>query len=91
MSVLNEFREAIAIQQKKDDESYDEQISLPLDERVSKGVTMDNLRVEFEFFDHAPNKWCPILKYPNKFIRSAKIFCDNNISKFREVALRWAR
>ena len=74
MSVLKEFREAIQIQQNKDDEGYEEQISLPLDERVSKGVTMHNLRVEFNFFDHAPNQWCPRLDFPLKFIRSAKIY-----------------
>ena len=45
MSVLREFREAIEVQQKKDDEAYEEQISLPIDERVAKGVTMDNLSV----------------------------------------------
>ena len=84
MSVLSEFREAIAIQQKKDDESYEEQISLPIDERVAKGVTMNNLQVVFDFFEHAPNRWCPQLNYPLKFIRSAKIYCQNNISKFRE-------
>ncbi len=84
MSVIREFREAIQIQQQKDDEAYEEQMKLPLDERVAKGVTMYNLRVEFDFFDHAPNQWCPRLSYPDKFIRTAKIFCDNNISKFRE-------
>ncbi|MEH6536655.1 MAG: AAA domain-containing protein [Psychroserpens sp.] len=86
MSVLTEFREALQIQQQKDDEAYEEQISLPLDERVAKGVTMHNLRVEFDFYDHAPNQWCPRLEYPHKFIRSAKIHCENNISKFREGA-----
>lgn len=86
MSVLREFREAIQMQQQKEDETYEEQISLPLEERVAKGVTMHNLRVEFDFFDHAPNQWCPRLNYPNKFIRSAKVFCENNISKFREGA-----
>ena len=86
MSVLTEFREAIQIQQNKDDEGYQEQISLPLDERVSKGVTMHNLRVEFNFFEHVPNQWCPRLDFPLKFIRSAKIYCENNISKFREGA-----
>lgn len=84
MSVIREFREAIQIQQQQDDEGYEEQMRLPLDERVAKGVTMNNLRVEFDFFDHAPNQWCPRLSYPDKFIRTAKIFCDNNISKFRE-------
>ena len=80
MSVLREFREAIEVQQKKDDEAYEEQISLPIDERVAKGVTMDNLSVEFNFYEAAPNQWCPSLEYPNKFIRSAKIFCKNNMT-----------
>ncbi|MRT92072.1 ATP-binding protein [Ancylomarina sp. 16SWW S1-10-2] len=84
MSVINEFKEAIEIQQTKDDESFDEQIKLPLDERVAKGVTMDNLKVVFGFFDGAPNPYCPELDYPYQFIKSAKIYCDNNISKFRE-------
>ncbi len=84
MSVLEEFREAIQIQQNKDNEAYEEQIGLPIEERVAKGVTMNNLKVEFDFHDHAPNDWCPRLIYPSKFIRSAKIYCDNNISKFRE-------
>jgi DNA replication ATP-dependent helicase Dna2 len=84
MTVLNEFRQAIAIQQKKEDEDYEEQISLPLDERVAKGITMTNLKVVFNFYDYAPNDFCPNLPSPQKFIRSAKIDCQNNISKFRE-------
>lgn len=84
MSVLSEFKRAIATQQEKDDESYEEQINLPIDERVAKGITMNNLRVDFIFFDHEPNPWCPNLNYPLKFIQSAKIYCQNNISKFRE-------
>jgi DNA replication ATP-dependent helicase Dna2 len=86
MSVLGEFRQAIQLQQSKDDEAYEELIALPIDERVAKGVTMDNLRVEFEFREDIPNRWSPVLDFPLKFIRSAKIFCDNNISKFREGA-----
>lgn len=84
MSLLNDFRQAIAIQQKKEDEGYEEQIRLPLDERVAKGITMTHLRVEFDFYDYAPNNWCPYIPDPQKFIRSAKIYCQNNISKFRE-------
>jgi superfamily I DNA and/or RNA helicase len=84
MSVLSEFREAIAIQQKKEDESYDEQIKLPVDERVAKGITMNNIKVIFEFYDEAPNQYCPFLDYPLKFIRSAKVYSQNNISTFRE-------
>ncbi len=86
MSVLNQFKEAIRIQQNKENESYDEQIRLPLEERVAKGVTMTNLKVVFDFHDHAPNTWCPRIDYPQKFIKSAKIYSNNNISKFREGA-----
>lgn len=86
MPVLEEFRHAIAVQQRKSDESYDEQMEMPIDERVAKGITMNNLRVEFDFYDHAPNQWCPLLRHPIKFIRSVTVFCDNNISKFREGA-----
>lgn len=86
MSIIDEFREAVAIQQIKDDEAYDEQIKLPIDERVAKGITMNNLKVVFDFYDHAPNQWCPRIGHPSKFIESAKIYCQNNISKFREGA-----
>lgn len=84
MSVLSEFKQAIALQQRKEDEDYEEQISLPLDERVAKGIAMANLRVEFDFYEYAPNDWCPFISPPLKFIKSAKIYCQNNISKFRE-------
>ena len=84
MSVLSDFRNAIAAQQRKEDENYEEQIKLPIDERVAKGITMTNLKVIFDFYDYAPNRWCPRLNYPYKFIRSAKVYCTNNISKFRE-------
>lgn len=83
MQVLNEFREAIRVQQQKDDEAFEEQINLPIEERVAKGITMHNLKVVFSFFDEAPNPWCPNISYPEKFIRSAKVYCQNNISKFR--------
>jgi DNA replication ATP-dependent helicase Dna2 len=84
MSVLREFREAIAIEQIKSDESYDEQIQLPVDERVAKGITMNNLKVDFEFFNQAPNQYCPSLNDPLKFIKSVKVYSQNNISTFRE-------
>jgi DNA replication ATP-dependent helicase Dna2 len=84
MSVLNEFKEAIFIQQKKEDESYNEQIKLPIEERVAKGNTMNNMKVVFDFFDQAPNQYCPRLNHPLRFIQSAKVYCQNNISTFRE-------
>jgi len=84
MSVLNEFTKAIAVQQKKDDESYYEQIGLPLDERITKGIAIANFRIEFDFYDSRPNDWCPNIPSSQKFIKSARVFCQNNISKFRE-------
>ena len=70
MNVLNEFQEAIEIEYNKNIQEFNEQEKLPIDERVAKGVSMINLKVEFEL--------------ENKKIISAKIFCDNNISKFKE-------
>ncbi len=87
MSVLLEYREAIALHQKKDDDSYEEQISLPLAERIAKGITMAGLKVKFAFFDEAPNKWCPHLSLPYKFIKRAHVHSEYNISKFREGAI----
>lgn len=84
MNVLTEFQAAIEIEHKKSLEEYEEQMKLPLDERIAKGVTMSNLKVEFDFYDGLPNNWCSMLPNSQKYIRSAKIICDNNISKFKE-------
>lgn len=70
MNVLNEFKEAIEIEYNKNIQEFNEQEKLPIDERVAKGVSMINLTVEFEL--------------ENKKVISAKIFCENNISKFKE-------
>lgn len=70
MDVLKEFKEAIEIEYNKGIEDLKEQEKMPIDERVAKGVSMSNLKVEFEF--------------ENKYIKSATIFCENNISKFKE-------
>lgn len=70
MNVLNEFQEAIEIEYNKNIQEFNEQEKLPIDERVAKGVSMINLKVEFEL--------------ENKKIISAKIICENNISKFKE-------
>lgn len=86
MSVLENFIEAIEIQQIHDDKGYDDLMKLPLSERISKGDTMANLTVEFEFYDYQPNPYCPTIQSPKKFIESARIICENNISKFREGA-----
>lgn len=84
MDVLTEFQAAIEIEFAKNIEDYKEQQKMPLDERVAKGVTMSNLRVKIDFFDDLPNPWCNPLPGSIKYIISVKIFCDNNISKFKE-------
>lgn len=84
MDVLKEFKAAIEIEFAKNLQNFEELKKLPLDERVAKGVTMTNLRVEFDFYDGLPNQWCYSLSGSQKYISSVKIFCDNNISKFKE-------
>lgn len=84
MDVLKEFQAAIEIEFAKNHEEFKEQQKLPLDERVAKGVTMTNLRVEMEFYEGIPNQWCYPLSGSEEYISSVKIFCDNNISKFKE-------
>ena len=84
MDVLKEFQEAIEIERLKNLEDFEEQMNQPLDERVAKGVTMSSLKVEFDFYNGLPNQWCSNLPGSQKYISSAKIICDTNISKFKE-------
>lgn len=84
MDVLNVFQAAIEIEHTNNLQAFEEQKKLPLDERVAKGVTMSNLRAEFEFYDGMPNQWCYPLPGSQKYISSVRILCDNNISKFKE-------
>lgn len=84
MDVLKEFQAAIEIEYAKNLQEFEEQKKLPLDERVAKGVTMTNLGVEIDFYDGLPNQWCYPLSDSQEYISSVNIFCDNNISKFKE-------
>ncbi|MDO8640389.1 MAG: hypothetical protein Q7R33_02500, partial [Nitrosarchaeum sp.] len=84
MDVLKEFYAAIDIEIAKNLQDFEEHKKLPLDERVAKGVTMTNLRIEIDFYDGLPNQWCSQLSGSQEYISSVKIFCDNNISKFKE-------
>jgi hypothetical protein len=84
MNVLHEFQSAIEFEATKNSEDFEKQKLLPLDERVAKGVTMTNLRVDFEYYDYLPNDFCEPLPSGQKYISAATIYCDNNISKFKE-------
>ncbi len=84
MDVLKEFQAAIEIEFANNLKDFEEQKKLPLDERVAKGVTMTNLRVEIDFYYDLPNQYCYPLSGSQEYISTVKIFCDNNISKFKE-------
>ena len=81
---LNQLSEAIEIQQHLQDQEYNELMSRPLQERVSRGYTMTNLHAECDFFDGAPTRWLPNLAPPMRYINRVRIRCEYNISKFRE-------
>jgi DNA replication ATP-dependent helicase Dna2 len=84
MDVLNQLREAIEVDRVRNLAEFESEMSRPLDERVTKGVTMPNLKVEFEFYEGLPNRYCFSLPDSHKYIAAAKISCENNISKFKE-------
>jgi len=86
MDVLKEFIAAIEIERQKNIEEYEELMKQPLDERIAKGNTMSNLRVAFDFYNGLPNNYCSSLSGTYRYIESAEIFCENNISKFKEGA-----
>lgn len=83
-NLLSCLEEAIAIQQRHQDEEYKEMMSRPLRERVEKGYTMTNLKVEMEVQPGQPTRFCPPLQYPDGYIRTVHVSCPNNISKLRE-------
>ena len=72
MDILKEFQGAIDIANRKNIEDYEEQMKLPLDERIAKGSTMANFAVDFEFL------------LDLGLFSAVKIICENNISKFKE-------
>jgi DNA replication ATP-dependent helicase Dna2 len=84
MNVLNEFLSAIDIEKVKDQEEFEEQMRQPLNERIDKGVTMAHLKVELKFYDGLPNDYCRSLPATQKYIRSVKVYCEHNKSKFKE-------
>lgn len=84
MELLNTLNLTIDRQERAQQQEYDDIMRLQLKERVDKGYTICNVPVEFAFYDDLPNNWCRPLPHPYKYLRSATIRNDNNISKFRE-------
>jgi len=84
MNVLEEFVAAIEIDRLQNLKDHEETMRQPLDERIAKGTTMSNCRVAFTFHAGPPNGYCYSLTAPLKYIDTVHIFCDNNVSKFKE-------
>lgn len=84
MNVLEEFVAAIEIDRLQNLADHEESLRQPLDERVAKGSTMANLKVAFTFYSGQPNSYCYPLSGAQKYIETAHVYCDNNISKFKE-------
>lgn len=84
MDLVHDLRNALEIEQKQNDAEFKRIMELPIAERVNKGYSLQNLEVRFEFFDEAPNPFCPCLDVNQKFIYRANIHCANNVMKFRE-------
>lgn len=84
MDLLQDLRNALAIEQKHNDAEFNRIMKMPIADRVNKGYSLQNLNVEFEFFDGAPNRFCPRLGEGQRFISRANIHCVYNIMKFRE-------
>lgn len=84
MNVLEEFVAAIEIDRQQNLKDHEETMRQPLEERIAKGTTMSNCRVAFTFHGGPPNGYCNPLPAALKYIDTVHIFCDNNISKFKE-------
>jgi DNA replication ATP-dependent helicase Dna2 len=84
MEVLKEFKQAIELENKRNAEEYSAIMALPLSEKIAKGITISNFTLKFEFRDLPPSNWDEPIEYPLSYIDTAQIFCENNISKFKE-------
>lgn len=83
MSLINDLTEAIRLQQAHQDRDYQEMMSKSLQERVAKGHTLANVDISIDFYEGAPNDFCPYLRGSNKFINLVTINCGDNVSRFR--------
>ena len=85
MALIQELSEAIDLQQKRQDEDFEEMRNKPLAERVAKGYTLTNLSIsKIEFYDGTPNNFCLPVFGNQKYIDKIYIHCKNNCSRFRE-------
>ena len=85
MELIQNLSNAIDLQQKRQDEDFEEMEAKPLAERVAKGHTLTNLSIsKIEFYEGIPNSFCPPIFGNYKFIDKIYIHCENNCSRYRE-------
>ncbi len=85
MELIQNLSNAIDLQQKRQDEDFEEMEAKPLAERVAKGHTLTNLSIsKIEFYEGIPNSFCPPIFGNDKFIDKIYIHCENNCSRYRE-------
>lgn len=84
MEVLNEFRQAIQIESKKNAEDYALVMALSQNEKIAKGVTMANFTLKFDFRELPYNQWNETIEFPLSYINTVQIICNENKSKFKE-------
>lgn len=86
MSLIEDLTKAIDIQQERQNREYQEMMGKTLQERVAKGLTLANVDIDIDFYDEAPNDFCPYLNGNDRFINRVVVFCGDNVSRFREGA-----
>lgn len=86
MSLINDLTDAINIQQDRQNKDYIERMQKPLQERVNKGHTLANVDIDIYFHCGQPNNFCPYLRDEFAYIHRVKVYCPDNISRFREGA-----
>ena len=64
MEVLNEFRQAIQIESKKNAEDYALVMALSQNEKIAKGVTMANFTLKFDFRELPYSQWNETIEFP---------------------------
>jgi flagellar biosynthesis GTPase FlhF len=85
MELIQNLSNAIDLQQKRQDEDFEEMKAKPLAERVAKGHTLTNLSIsKIEFYDGMPNSFCLPVFGNQKYIDKIYIHCVNNCSRYRE-------
>lgn len=85
MELIQNLSKAIDLQQKRQDEDFEEMKAKPLQERINKGHTLTNLSIsKIELYDGMPTPFCPPVFGNQKYIDRIYIHCENNCSRFRE-------